>query len=292
MRISMLLLTLLCCALSRHAQGAVREVALQPLWPGGAPGAQGTEEIDIPAITPFLPEGNGPAPAIVVCPGGGYGGLAMDYEGYEVARWLAENGIAGFVLRYRLGPKYHHPAPLQDALRALRTIRHNAAEWKIDPKRVGILGFSAGGHLTGSAATLYSLDMPTVGDEIDKEVARPDFACLVYPVISMMPPFGHMGSQKNLLGEHPDQSLIALVCLDKQVTPETPPCFIAHTYADQGVPVENATLFLNALRAAKVPAELHIFEQGNHGLGMGRGNAAFAAWPGLFLEWLKTRGVR
>ncbi|MBI2435984.1 MAG: alpha/beta hydrolase [Candidatus Hydrogenedentes bacterium] len=274
---------------------AVREEPVQVLWPQGAPGAQGTEEKDIPAMTPFLPEGaqaeGSGTPAIIVCPGGGYAGLAMGYEGFDVARWLAENGIAGFVLRYRLGPAYHHPAPLQDALRAIRTVRHRAKEWNIDPKRVGILGFSAGGHLTGSAATLFHLDIPTAGDEIDAEPARPDFACPVYPVICMGEPYGHPSCLMHLLGDAPAPELIELVSLEKQVRADTAPCFIVHSLEDQVIPVENALLFFSALRKAGVTAELHVFQRGRHGLGMGSGDPAFAAWPGLFLEWLRTQGV-
>jgi acetyl esterase/lipase len=284
-----LLLPLLILTLPTFA--AVQEKPWQPLWPEGAPGALGEAEEDTPSIMIVLPESGAPTPAVVVCPGGGYRNLAMDYEGTEVAHWLAENGIAGIVLRYRLGPNYHYPAQLQDALRAIRTVRHNAETWGIDPQKVGILGFSAGGHLTASAATLYHLEMPTAGDAVDKQNARPDFACPVYPVISMEEPFGHMGSRGNLLGETPDQALIDLVSLEKQVTAETAPCFIVHTYEDQTVPVENAILLFQALRKQGVPTELHIFERGRHGLGMGRENAAFAAWPNLFLEWLRVREI-
>lgn len=282
-------LLMLCASTALAEPQALPE---QPLWAEGAPGAQGTTDADVPVIFPYLPEGATDAtPAVIVCPGGGYAGLAMDYEGHEVAQWLAKNGIAGFVLRYRHAPGYHHPTPLMDAQRALRTVRHRAKEWNIATDKVGILGFSAGGHLTASTAALHEEDIPKGSDAIDQESARPDFACPVYAVISMEEPYGHMGSRKNLLGENPDPALVKLVCLEQQVDAETPPCFIVHTQQDQAVPVENALLFFEALQKVKVPAELHIFTRGKHGLGMGRGDKAFEAWPGLLLEWLRVQGV-
>jgi acetyl esterase/lipase len=270
------------------------------LWPGGAPGAKGTDpDKDIPSISVWLPRPElGTGSAVVVCPGGGYGMLAVDHEGKQVAEWLSGLGIAAFILKYRLGPRYHHPAMLDDAGRAIRTVRFNAEKWKVDPKRVAIMGFSAGGHLASTAGTHFSAGKADAADPVERLSSRPDRMILVYPVIALATPFGHSGSLKNLLGENPSQALIESLSNERQVTKETPPTFLAHTNADSGVPAENSLLFAMALRKAGVPVELHLFERGRHGLGLGKGEPkfnvppepSFQIWPKLCETWLKNQG--
>jgi acetyl esterase/lipase len=262
------------------------------LWPKGAPGAAGTEERDKPSLALYLPPADkATGTAVVVCPGGGYGGLAAGHEGKEPAEWLNRHGIAAFVLHYRLGPRYHHPAPLQDAQRALRIVRGRAKEWHLDPKRIGIWGFSAGGHLASTAATHFDDGKRDADDPVERVSCRPDFAILCYPVITLQPPYAHMGSRRNLLGDKPDEGLVESLCNDKQVTERTPPTFLFHTSADTVVPPENSILFYQALRRHKVPAELHIYQEGPHGVGLAVGRGAAAAWPDQLAAWLKTRGL-
>ena len=261
----------------------------QPLWPDGAPGALGDLAEDVPTLTAYLPEPEAAAAtAIVVCPGGGYQGHA-DHEGEPIARWLNSVGITAFVLKYRLGPKYHHPCQLEDAARAIRTVRARAAEWGVDPDRIGILGFSAGGHLASTAGTHFDAGDPDATDPIDRVSSRPDLMVLIYPVISFEE-FGHIGSRDNLLGEDPDPELVRLLSNHRQVTADTPPAFLVHTDADTGVPCENSLLFALALREAGVPVELHLFEPGEHGFGLGGGHPALSLWPKLCEEWLRERG--
>jgi acetyl esterase/lipase len=265
-----------------------------PLWADGAPGAKGTTEKDSPAVIVHLPaadKANGCA--VVICPGGGYGGLAMSYEGHDVASWLNTLGVAGLVLRYRHAPAYAHPIPLADASRALRLTRARAKEWNIDPQRVGILGFSAGGHLASTAATHFSGTNKDAKDPIDALSSRPDFAILVYPVITMTSPYTHQGSRKNLLGAEPEPQLIEELSNEKQVTKETPPTFLVHTSEDKVVPPENSVLFYLALRKHNVPAEMHLYEKGNHGLGLGVGRTtlSFQSWPERGAAWLQGRGL-
>jgi len=201
------------------------------------------------------------------------------------------------MLKYRLGPRYHHPVMLHDAQRAIRTVRARSKEWGLDPKRVAILGFSAGGHLASTAATHFDAGLSEASDPIDRESCRPDLAILVYPVVALATPYGHAGSLKNLLGETPTKDLIESLSNERQVTKDTPPTFLAHTNADSGVPAENSLLFALALRKAGVPVELHLFEKGQHGLGLGTGSThhkiapdeAFQAWPRLCATWLKGR---
>jgi acetyl esterase/lipase len=224
--------------------------------------------------------------------------LAANHEGKQVAEWLNSLGIAAFVLKYRLGPRYHHPAMLQDAGRAIRTVRAGASKWGLDPHRIGIIGFSAGGHLASTAGTHFDAGKPDAVDPIDRESSRPDRLILVYPVISLAPPFGHAGSARNLVGENPEKALIESLSNERQVSKQTPPTFLAHTNADAGVLAENSLHFALALRKAGVPVELHLFERGPHGLGLGGGAAefkvapdpSFAAWPKLCATWLKNQG--
>jgi acetyl esterase/lipase len=259
------------------------------LWQDGAPGAAGKEPADIPTLTPYLaPKEKATGAAVVVCPGGGYGGLA-DHEGRPIAEWLNSAGISGFVLKYRLGPRYHHPAPLQDAGRAIRTVRARAAEWGIKPDRIGIIGFSAGGHLASTAGTHFDGGRPDAADPIEKVSSRPDLMILVYPVITMGD-VTHGGSRNNLLGPSPDPALIALLSNERQVTRETPPAFLVHTTDDAAVPCENSILFASALRKAGVPCELLLFERGPHGFGLGGKDPSLSTWPGLCAAWLKLHG--
>ena len=261
------------------------------LWPNGAPGAQGTEDVDKPTLTPYVvPAGRGTGTAVVVCPGGGYVGLAMDKEGDQIARFLNSLGVTSFVLKYRLGPKYHHPIELGDAQRAIRTVRAKAAEYRVLPDRIGIMGFSAGGHLAATAGTHFDAVNANAGDPIDRVSSRPDFLILCYPVISFLN-YVHQGSKRNLLGENPDPKLVESMSNETQVTAQTPPTFLFHTNADTGVPPENSMMFYMALRKAGVPAEIHIYERGPHGVGLAQTDEALATWPGRLADWLRGRGL-
>jgi acetyl esterase/lipase len=262
------------------------------LWPEGAPGAQGTDAEDQPKITVYLASPElATGAAVVVCPGGGYGVLAADHEGKQVAEWLNSLGVSAFVLQYRLGPRYHHPIPLQDAHRAIRMVRSRASEWGVTPDRVGILGFSAGGHLASSAITHFDDGAPEADDAVDRLSSRPDFAVLCYPVISFTTVAAHSGSRKNLLGEDPDPDLVWKMSTELQVTPRTPPTFLFHTDDDAGVPVENSLLFFQAMKRAGVPGELHVFAHGRHGVGLAPDDPALARWPELCATWMKGRGL-
>lgn len=256
-----------------------------PLWPDGAPGALGKEDKDIPTLTPFLPD---PAKAtgasIVVLPGGGYGGLA-GHEGKDYALWLNQSGITAFVLKYRLGSAgYRHPVMLNDAARAIRTVRSHALEWKLDPKRIGIMGSSAGGHLASTVLTHFDDGKSDATDEIEKQSSRPDLGILCYAVITMGE-FTHQGSKNNLLGKNPSEDLVKLLSNELQVTAQTPPTFLWHTAEDGAVPVENSLMFATALHKAKVPFELHVYQKGNHGIGLANGHP----WTHECLTWLKLQ---
>ncbi|QQS47364.1 MAG: alpha/beta hydrolase [Acidobacteriota bacterium] len=261
------------------------EPAPIPLWPDGAPGAQGSNPEDIPSIQLYRPE-NQTGAAIVVCPGGGYQHLAR-HEGHNIALWLNSLGITAVVLKYRLAPKYHHPSMMQDVLRAIRYTRSKAEEWKIDINRVGVMGFSAGGHLASTAATHWDEGQSDTGDGIDRLSSRPTLAILCYPVITLGEPSVHTGSRRNLLGENPSRELLDLMSNEKQVNERTPPTFLFHTEDDKAVPVENSLLFAAALRKAGVPYEMHIYEKGRHGVGLAQDNPALKSWPGLLADWLR-----
>ena len=270
----------------------IQDGQILPLWTGTPPGALGSAESDIPTVTVYLPRTMGPnAPAMIVCPGGGYGALASNHEGRQVANYLNSLGMAAFVLRYRLGPRYHHPIELGDAQRALRTVRSHAAEWKIDPGRIGIMGFSAGGHLAMTASTWFHAGNPQAPDVVDRAGSRPDFAVLGYPVISMTAAWTHRGSRNNLLGESPDPDLARRLSGEEAVTKDTPPTFIFQTNEDTAVPAENSVYYYLALRKAQVPAEMHVFEKGPHGVGLANDIAALAPWSTLLATWLRGRGV-
>ena len=278
--------------LSCLAEAAEPKVEL--LWPDGAPGVKGDAEGDKPTLTIYLPpKEKATGAAVVICPGGGYGHLAMDHEGHQIGQWLNSFGVAGFIVAYRhsrSGAGYCHPAPIQDAQRAIKTVRSRAKEWGVNPGRIGILGFSAGGHLASTAATHFNESFNKTRDKIDRASARPDFAVLVYPVIAFGEPFTHNGSQRNLLGADADTSLVEKFSNEKQITPQTPPTFLIHTWADTGVPAENSIHFYLALRKAKVPAEMHIFLKGPHGFGLGQKVEGTSAWPGLCQNWMQEAG--
>jgi acetyl esterase/lipase len=265
------------------------------LYPNGASDARGTTDKDIPTLTAFLPKNaTAPTTAILVCPGGGYGALAA-HEGAGYATWLAENGIAAVVLKYRLGSSgYRHPSMLNDAARGMRLLRSKAKEWNIDPTRCGIIGSSAGGHLASTLVTHFDAGKPADKDPIEQLSSRPDFGILCYAVITMGD-FTHAGSRKNLLGENPAPELIELLSNEKQVTKETPPCFIWHTLEDSGVKVENSLQFAAALRKAGVPFDLHIYQKGPHGIGLSIGKHGAAPgevhpWAKDLLVWLRING--
>jgi acetyl esterase/lipase len=264
-----------------------------PLWPDGAPGALGTDEKDIPTLTPFWPEpAKATGAAIVICPGGGYGGLAP-YEGAHYGQFLSEQGIAAFVLKYRLAPSgYHHPSMLLDAARAIRTVRANAPDWKLDSKRIGIMGSSAGGHLSSTLLTHFKAGELNSRDPVERESSRPDLGILCYAVITMGQ-YTHQGSKVNLLGQNPTPEIVRQLSNELQVTKDTPPCFIWHTLEDTAVPVENSIQFAEALRKAGVNFDLHIYQKGAHGIGLGShdyNRAKWHPWTQDCVFWLKTQG--
>jgi acetyl esterase/lipase len=266
-----------------------------PLWPDGAPGALGSTSNDIPTLTLYLPDsippGGTPGAAMVICPGGSYSHLAA-HEGKNYALWLNQQGVTCFVLQYRLGSSgYRHPAMLSDAARAMRLVRARAADWKIDPQRVGIMGSSAGGHLASTLMTHFDPGNTNAADPIDRQSSRPNIGILCYPVISMGE-YPHQGSKTNLLGINPPPELVKLLSNELQVTTNTPPCFIWTTFEDKTVPMENSLMFAAALRKNHVPFDLHIYQKGRHGLGL-NDKPPFVnphPWAGDCLFWLKEQG--
>jgi len=281
---------------------AVQPSAAIPIWPEGVPGGikNGGPEtltdglvrnVHEPSLTPYLPSpGRANGTAVVVCPGGGYTVLAIEKEGIAVARWLNTLGISAFVLKYRL-KEYGHPAPLRDALRAVRLLRSDAPKWGIQPDRIGVIGFSAGGHLAASAATLFDAPEGRTGAILDRVSARPDFLILVYPVIVLTGPYAHAGSRRALLGDAPPPELVDALSLDGRVTNDTPPAFLVHGGTDTTVPPENSALFYLALRKAGVAAELHNYERGAHGFGLQPGHGPVSNWPQRCAEWLAAKGL-
>jgi acetyl esterase/lipase len=262
------------------------------LWENGAPGALGDTDDDEPSLTLFpVRGGTGPTTAVIVAPGGSYGRLAANHEGRQVANWFNSQGVTAFVLRYRLGPRYHHPVEMGDAQRAIRFVRAHAEELGIRADRVGFMGFSAGGHLASTVATHFDAGNAAAQDPIERMGSRPDFVVLAYPVITMTAEYGHKLSATNLLGEHPDSKLAKLMSSELQVTHETPPTFLFSTNADTTVPAENSVAFYLALRKAGVPAEIHVFEPGVHGVGLAAGDPALGEWPVLLRNWLRGRGL-
>jgi len=261
------------------------------LYPDGAPGAMGSGDKDKPSIRVYAPEaGKQTGTAIVVCPGGGYSGLAIDHEGQQVGEFLKSHGITAFVLKYRLSP-YRHPVPLNDVSRAIRHVRAHAKDWNIAPNRIGVMGFSAGGHLASTVSTHFDAGTPESKDLVERQSSRPDFAVLCYPVISFTAPYSHGGSAKNLLGEKPDPELLKNLSNETQVTEKTPPTFIFHTQEDAGVPPQNALAYYSALVEKKVPAELHIYQYGAHGVGLAIGDPVLTTWKERLIGWLQTSGL-
>jgi acetyl esterase/lipase len=263
------------------------------LWNGDAPGALGQADHDIPTLTPYLPtDDKASGTAIVVCPGGGYGGLA-GHEGEGYAKWLADNGIAAFVLKYRLGSNgYRHPVMLIDVSRAIRLVRARAAEWKIDAHRVGVMGSSAGGHLASTAITHFDTGRADAEDAVERQSSRPDFGVLCYAVISMEDGVTHGGSKANLLGKTPEPQLVELLSNEKQVTKNTPPCFVWSTGDDKAVSVVNSLQFVTALQKSGVLYDFHVYQKGPHGIGLSEGKNGVPAgdvhpWGKDLLYWLR-----
>ena len=282
-----------------------------PLWPEGvpaavrpdAPAAQGSlgdeklieggriTNVSEPTLTVYYPAVDRPnGTAVIICPGGGYSVLSHDREGIQYANWLSHLGVTTFILKNRL-KEFGHPAPLQDVLRAVRLVRSRAAEFKIDPARLGVMGSSAGGHLAASAGTLFDHADGRTGAALDSVNARPDFLILMYPVISMADGVTHEGSRESLLGKNRPAEMLALASLETQVTAATPPTLLIHTQEDGSVPIETSIRFFQALTRAKVPAEFYAFERGGHGMGMRDGLGTSSDWPKRAEEWLRARGL-
>ena len=274
-----------------------------PLWSEGVPDAKPalgpnkvdedgrTTNITEPSLTVYPAAVDRPnGTAVIICPGGGYVRQSTRREGEQYAHWLSTLGITSFVLTYRQ-QEFGHPAPLRDVLRAVRLVRSQAARFKVQPERIGVMGSSAGGHLAATAGTLYEHPLGRTGAELDRVSARPDFLMLMYPVIAMDGPAVHAGSRKALLGASPKAADVDLMSPERQVTPQTPPTLLIHTQADGAVPVENSILFYQALTRHKVPAEMYLFEQGSHGMGMRDGLGTASSWPRRAEEWLKMRGL-
>jgi acetyl esterase/lipase len=265
---------------------------MELLWPKGAPLAMGEAERDRPTLSLYpAPAEKANGAAVVVCPGGGYGTLAKAHEGHDIAVWYNGLGVSAFVLTYRHSP-YRHPVPMLDVQRAIRSVRARASEWKVDPARIGVMGFSAGGHLASTAVTHFDDGKAEAEDPVDRVSCRPDWGVLVYPVIALDQPYTHLGSKKNLLGDRVDDAaLVEDLSTYRRVTEKTPPCFLFHTTTDKVVPPEHSIEFYLALRRAKVPAELHIYEQGPHGVGLAPKDPVLSSWPARLAQWLEVRGI-
>lgn len=289
---------ILFCGLAFTTGYAQQEVLL---WPEGAPGALGNQPEDKPSLfiypAPADSATGGPATgaAVLVCPGGGYAKLAIDHEGHDIARWYNRMGITAFVLKYRLGSwegnGYKHPIMLNDAKRAMRMIRHDAKKYNIDENKIGVMGFSAGGHLASTLGTHYDSGIPRANDPIDTTNSRPNFMVLIYPVISLSSKFTHRGSRQFLLGPNPDKALTELLSNEKQVDSMTPPTFLVHSTDDKSVPPENSIYFYLALREHNVPAEMHIYDHGGHGYGMAPDDPMLHSWTDRCRDWLSRQGL-
>jgi acetyl esterase/lipase len=285
------------------AGGALRaDESVIPLWPEGVPGLRadasaeksngrgGVTNIHQPTLTCYpAPAGKSAGTAVIICPGGAYVSLSTDKEGAEPARWFNSLGVTAFVLKYRL-VEYGQPAPLRDVLRAVRIVRSRAAEFGIKPDRIGVMGFSAGGHLASCAGTLYDAPEGRTGAPLDAVGARPDFLMLIYPVITMKDPYAHAGSRRNLLGPTPTPEMIERYSTELQVSKDTPPAFLVTTFEDRTVPAENSLGFFAAMHRAGVPAELHAYEKGPHGFGLRPGYGPTSDWPKLGEQWLRLHG--
>jgi len=288
--------SVLVTAAALHAAGPAPVILT--LWTEKAPLAGGTLESDIPTIHLYQVESNQPTAGVVVCPGGGYGHLAMDHEGKQIAEWFNGMGVTAAVCVYRHrgaggngGAGYGHPVPMLDAQRAIRSMRSNAKQWNLDDTKIGVLGFSAGGHLASTISTHHDSGNPESADIVDQQSSRPDFSILAYPVIALGQEITHRGSQKNLLGENADPELIQSLSNEKAVNAKTPPTFLFHTVEDTAVPVENSVVYFTALCKAGVPVEMHLFERGRHGVGLAAGMVGAGKWPDLCKAWLKSRNI-
>jgi acetyl esterase/lipase len=298
-------LALIFCALPIAAQEPPRSSAAPPehqdpsaepltipLWIGRAPGALGDGESDRPTITLYAPSADhSPSAAVIVFPGGGYGYLATNHEGRQIANWLNAMGITAFVLKYRLGPRYHHPVELGDAQRAIRLVRARAKEYQVLPDKIGVMGFSAGGHLASTTETHFDSGNPQASDPVDRASSRPDFAVLAYPVISFTADYAHEGSRSNLLGDNPKPELVRELSSELNVGGQTPPTFLFSSSTDTAVPPENSVAFYLALHKMGVPAELHIFENAPHGVGLDLNDPTIGEWGTLLLHWFRERKV-
>ena len=263
------------------------------LWPNGAPGAVGRDDADTPKMYLYPAPGAGAHPAVIVLPGGGYRTLSTEKEGGEEARWLNARGVTAFVLQYRLGPKYRFPTPMLDGARAMRYVRSHAAELNVSANKIGLWGFSAGGHLAAYLATMHDGGNATANDPVEKASDRPDFAILSYARLTLDPAIPRKTSLEALIGAHPADGLVEAVSLERHVTKDTSPCFLFSTTEDQTVNSMNSTTFYDALKRAGVPAELHIFEHGRHGSGMAQGVGGapeLAIYPVLIENWMQMHG--
>ncbi len=273
------------------------------VWPKGAPDSNGmtqpeeffegkrvrnVSEAEIYVYLPKMEVNTGAA--LVICPGGGYMIEAMDHEGYDLAEWCAKQGVAGIVLKYRL-PYGHDQIPLEDVQRTIRLVRQNAAEWGINPTKIGIAGSSAGGHLASTAGTRFDMGKANAADPVEKFSCRPDFMLLLYPVITFKEEFGHMGSRINLIGNGNKWELVEKYSNELHVSPQTPPTFLVLADDDSAVPPRNSIEFYMALKKYKIPAEMHIFRDGGHGFGMNKKNLSVDQWPNLFAQWMKAQGI-
>lgn len=264
---------------------------LVPLWLEGAPGAVVCDDDDIPALSVFLPQsGKSMGGAAVVIPGGGYGRLALLKEGDEVAAWLASLGIHAFALRYRCGPNYRYPVPFQDACRAVRLLRSRAQAWGFSSDRIGVVGFSAGGHLAACIGTRFDEGDPDSSDAVELVSCRPDFMILGYPLISMADEYTHLESRGNLMGSQFDPTLVNQLSAERHVTTRTPPVFLFHSVTDDAVSVRNSMVFHSACIDAHVPVELHLYEAGEHGVGLAKGDPVLKTWPELCARWMANHG--
>jgi acetyl esterase/lipase len=297
--LSFLLIAFLIAPLSAQNQ-------IVPLWEGDPPNYRETGEVTIfdtadivrvrnvqkPDIAVFLPsKKNATGEAVVICPGGGYGILAYDWEGSDIARWLNSHGIAAFVLKYRLpGSKSNivpHKSPLLDAQRAMRLVRYHADKWNVDAEKVGVMGFSAGGHLASTLSTHFDAGDPENNDPVERESSRPDFSVLVYPVVSFTKEYTHEGSRENLLGKDADPELVKHFSNELQVNEFTPPAILIHSGDDLVVPVENSMVYYHALQKLGINSELHIYPYGGHGYSLGIGQGHLSTWPERVIEWIK-----